>query len=91
MKKSSAKHENHAAHQTVTEEFITVPTGSESIRIGFTDQKISGRAGISTFSAFMGWHRFGDLLCKLLPDRQAKAKAGRGGNTRLHWGLLPGS
>ena len=70
---------NHTAHQTVTEEFINVPTGSESIRIGFTDQKISGRAGISTFSAFMGWHRFGKLLSKLLPDRQSKAKAGRGG------------
>ena len=79
MIKSSSKHANHTAHQTVTEEFINVPNGSESIRIGFTDQKISGRAGISAFSAFMGWHRFGDLLCKLLPDRQAKAKAGRGG------------
>ena len=86
MKKSSAKHENHTAHQTVTEEFINVPTGSESIRIGFTDQKISGRAGISTFSAFMGWHRFGDLLCKLLPDRQGE---GEGGTRRQARATLP--
>lgn len=77
--KSSAKHVNHTAHQTVTEEFITVPNGSESIRIGFTDQKISGRAGVSTFCGYLGWHRFGELLSKLLPDRQAKAKAGQGG------------
>jgi hypothetical protein len=63
----------------VTEDLIEVPNGSESIRIGFTDQKISGRAGISTFCGYLGWHRFGGLLSKLLPDRQAKAKQGRGG------------
>ncbi len=79
MTKNNAKHMNHTTHQTVTEEFINVPSGSESIRIGFTDQKISGRAGISTFCAFLSWHRFGELLSKLLPDRQAKARAGRGG------------
>jgi hypothetical protein len=63
----------------VTEDFVKVSTGCESIRIGFTDQKISGRAGISTFCGFLGWHRFGELLAKLLPQREAKAAAGRGG------------
>jgi hypothetical protein len=63
----------------VTEDFIEVASGSQSIRIGFTDQKISGRAGLSTFCGFLGWHRFGDLLAGLLPTRAAKASAGRGG------------
>ena len=80
MTKPNTKHASHTAHQTVTETFIEVPNGRESIRIGFTDQKISGRAGVSTFCGYLGWHRFGQLLSKLLPDRQAKAKQGRGGN-----------
>jgi len=63
----------------VTEDFIEVASGSESIRIGFTDQKISGRAGLSTFCGFLGWHRFGELLARLLPERERKAKAGFGG------------
>jgi hypothetical protein len=63
----------------VTEQFIEVSTEAESIRIGFTDQKISGRAGLSTFCGFLGWHGFGRLLAGFLPVREAKAKAGRGG------------
>ena len=46
---------------------------------GFSDQKISGRAGLSTFCAFLGWHRFGELLAGLLPSRSGKTEAGRGG------------
>ena len=76
---STTRHGSHTAHQTVTEDFIEVASGSQSIRIGFTDQKISGRAGLSTFCGFLGWHRFGDLLAGLLPTRAAKASAGRGG------------
>jgi hypothetical protein len=79
MVTSTSKHASHTAHQTVTEEFIEVSTGSESIRIGFTDQKISGRAGLSSFCGFLSWHRFGQLLAELLPARQAKGKASRGG------------
>ena len=79
MTKSNSKHANHTTHQTVTEEFINVPNGSESIRIGFTDQKISGRAGLSTFCGFLAWHNFSKLLSDLLPDRQHRAKAGLGG------------
>ena len=73
---SRAKHGSHTAHQTVTEDFIEVASGSESIRIGFTDQKISGRAGLSTFCGFLGWHRFGELLARLLPERERKGKGG---------------
>lgn len=76
---STSKHASHTAHQTVTEEFLEVSTGRESIRIGFTDQKISGRAGLSTFCGFLCWHRFSELLARLLPRREAKASAGRGG------------
>ena len=76
---SRSKHASHSAHQTVTEQFIEVSTGLESIRIGFTEQKISGRAGLSTFCGFLGWHRFGELLAKLLPAREAKVDTGRGG------------
>jgi hypothetical protein len=79
MTKSNAKHESHEAHQTVTEEFIEVESGPESIRIGFTDQKVSGRAGLSTFAAFLHWHRFGALLAKVLPAREAPKRAGTGG------------
>lgn len=79
MTSYTAKHANHTAHQTVTEEFLEVETGEESIRIGFTDQKISGRAGLSTFAAFLSWHRFGDLLAKLLPARTTAARRGPGG------------
>lgn len=76
---STPKHASHTAHQTVTKEFIEVPSGSESIRIGFTDQKISGRAGLSTFCGFLQWHCFGELLAKCLPAREAKARTARGG------------
>jgi len=78
MTKNTAQHASHTAHQTVTEEFLEVATGAESIRIGFTDQKVSGRAGLSTFAAFLSWHRFGELLAKVLPAR-APAQPGRGG------------
>ena len=79
MRSSTTKRASHKAHQTVTEDFIELSTGSESIRIGFTEQKISGRAGISTFCGFLGWHRFGELLAKVLPQREAKAAGGHGG------------
>jgi hypothetical protein len=79
MEKNTAQHASHTAHQTVTEEFIEVDQGRESIRIGFTDQKISGRAGLSTFAAFLSWHGFGALLAKVLPVREPRVRYGRGG------------
>jgi hypothetical protein len=79
MVTSTSKHGSHTAHQTVAEEFIEVSGASESIRIGFTDQKISGRAGLSAFCGFLGWHRFGELLAGVLPQRRARANLEKGG------------
>lgn len=50
-------------------DFIKVQTGEESIKIGFTDQKISGHAGLSTFASFVHWHRFKAQLRSVLPPR----------------------
>src|SRR4051812_29682748 len=71
------KHASHTAHQTVTEEFIEMATAGESIRIGFTDQKSSGRAGLATFCGFLGWHRFGELLARELPPARARGRPRR--------------
>jgi Transposase DDE domain group 1 len=65
MKKQSTPTQE-SAHQTVTG-FIKLPNGEETIQIGFTDQKVSGRAGLLTFAGFLHWHRFGERLAKLLP------------------------
>ena len=61
-------------HQTVTQ-FIRLNTGSETIRIGFTDQKVSGHAGLSTFAGFLHWHRLGELLARVLPHRPTSPNA----------------
>jgi hypothetical protein len=65
--KNLANATDESAHQTVTQ-FIKLQTPDESIQIGFTDQKVSGRAGLLTFAGFLHWHRFGQLLARVLPD-----------------------
>lgn len=65
--KSYSKPTDVSAHQTVTE-FIRLESADETIQIGFTDQKISGRAGLLTFAGFLHWHRFGDLLAEVIPS-----------------------
>ena len=60
------KSTDESAHQTVTE-FIKLQTPDETIQIGFTDQKVSGRAGLLTFASFLHWPRFGELLASVLP------------------------
>ena len=65
MKKQSTP-TREPAHQTVTG-FIKLENGQEAIQIGFTDQKVSGRAGLLSFAGFLHWHRFADLLARLLP------------------------
>ena len=65
---------DESSHQTVTE-FIKVKTPQEAIQIGFTDQKVSGRAGLLTFTGFLHWHRMGRLLAGLLPHRPKSKKA----------------
>ena len=63
-----------AAHQTVTD-FIKLQTPEESIKIGFTDQKVSGRAGLLSFAGFLHWHRLGELLGRVLPHQRVSKKA----------------
>jgi hypothetical protein len=63
----TAKPTDASAHQTVTE-FIKLRTPEETIQIGFTDQKVSGRAGLLTFAGFFHWHRLDQLLAKVMPQ-----------------------
>ena len=63
-----------AAHQTVTD-FIKLQTPDQTIQIGFTDQKVSGRAGLLTFAGFLHWHRLGALLARVLPHQRTSKKA----------------
>lgn len=67
MKKTS-KHPDVSVHQTVTK-FIKLKAPSRAIQIGFTQQRVSGRAGLITFAAFLHHHRFGQLLAQWLPFR----------------------
>ena len=67
MRNTSLNHTGRSGHQTVTE-FIKLQTAEQTIQIGFTDQKVSGRAGLLTFAGFLHWHRFGQLLAKVLPN-----------------------
>ena len=73
MKKASSP-TREAAHQTVTD-FIKLKTPEQSIQIGFTDQKVSGRAGLLTFAGFLHWHRFGQLLARVLPHQRTSKRA----------------
>ncbi|MBF8285066.1 MAG: Transposase DDE domain protein [Anaerolineales bacterium] len=73
MKKSSIP-DGNSTHQTVTG-FINLSTPKETIQIGFTDQKVSGHAGIATFCGFLHWHRFQDQLAGWLPHRRVSPKA----------------
>jgi hypothetical protein len=65
------------AHQTVTEEWIEVPTPAESIRVGFTEKKVSGRAGLASFAGFLHWHSLGQVLRRALPPLPARLGPGR--------------
>jgi hypothetical protein len=74
MDKKTSSRLDASSHQTVTE-FIKLKTAEETIKIGFTDQKVSGRAGLLTFAGFLHWHRLGELLAQLLPHRPKSKKA----------------
>ncbi len=56
-------------------EFIKLQTPQQSIQIGFPDQKVSGRAGLLTFAGFLHWHRFAQLLARVLPHQRTSKKA----------------
>jgi hypothetical protein len=63
-----------AGHQTVPE-FIQMPTPGAAIQIGFTDQKVSGHAGLVPFCGFLHWQRFHALLAGVLPHVRKSPKA----------------
>ncbi len=71
MRIKTSDHSGTPGHQTVTE-FIKLKTPQETIQIGFTDQKVSGRAGLLTFAGFLHWHRFSRLLAQVLPHHKTR-------------------
>jgi hypothetical protein len=56
-------------------DFIKLQTPEQAIQIGFTDQKVSGRAGLLSFAGFLHWHRLGALLARVLPHQRTSKKA----------------
>ena len=73
MKKHN-KHTDESVPQTVTG-FIKLSTSQEAIQIGFTDQRVSGHAGLATFAGFLHWHCFGKKLAGWLPHRRTSPYA----------------
>jgi hypothetical protein len=55
--------------------FIKLQRGPEAIQIGFTDQRVSGHAGLATFAGFLRWHSFGRQLGSWLPHRRTSPNA----------------
>ncbi len=72
--KKACKHPDVSGPQSVTE-FIKLFTGTNTIQIGFTDQRVSGWAGLAPFASFLHWHRFGALLANWLPHRRTSPNA----------------
>jgi len=72
--KNRNQHTDESVPQTVTE-FIKLSTGQKAIQIGFTDQQVSGHAGLATFAGFLHWHRFGQQLAVWLPHRRTSPNA----------------
>jgi hypothetical protein len=84
------KHSNRtdvSAPQTVTD-FIKLQTPTKAIQIGFTDQRLSPRAGLAAFIGFWHWHRLTELLGRVLPHRPTSNNASKPTDTAL--GFLTG-
>jgi hypothetical protein len=63
-----------AGHQTVPE-FISRPTPGAAIPIGFTNQNVSGHAGLVPFWGCLHWQRFHALLAGVRPHVRTSPKA----------------
>ena len=74
MQQNASNQTEQVGHQTVAD-FIKLKTPEETIQIGFTDQKVSGRAGLLTFTGFLHWHRFARVLAGVLPHQRRSPKA----------------
>jgi len=85
-------HTDESAPQTVTE-FIKLRTVQEAIQIGFTDQRVSPRAGLAAFVGFLHWHNLPGLLSKWLPHRPSSNNASEPSDTALGFvsGILAGA
>ena len=70
-----------SSHQMVTEE-ITLHTGEKTIKIGLTDQKLSGHAGQATIWSFALGNGYEKLLRKVFPHHPHESQ--RDGPCR-HW------
>src|SRR5580765_6502742 len=70
MKKKPSKHLDKSSPQTVTE-LMETENGKKTIKIGFTEQRVSPHAGLSTFVSFL--HRRGcrSKLEGVLPRRSS--------------------
>lgn len=92
LMKKNTMHTDESAHQTVTE-FIKLQSSSGVIQVGFTDQQVSGRAGLVTFASFLRWHRLGDCLLRWLPHRPKSNRALKPADIALSFitGILAGA
>jgi len=85
MKKPSQPLKGNA-HQTVLE--ISGSNGPESIRIGFTDQRLSAYGGMAVWSGFLHKRKVRDQLERVLPHQPTSPNAYR--PTDLGLGLMGG-
>ena len=76
MRPIQQKSHSAQAHQTVTEP-IKLKTGTKTIRITTTGQKLSAHAGQTTFWGFLAQRKFRPLLERVLPHRPTSPNAGR--------------
>jgi hypothetical protein len=74
MKNHQRKSHTASTHQTVTEE-IKLKTGSKTIRIGTTEQKLSAHAGQATFWGFLHRIKFQPTLAAALPHVRTSPNA----------------
>jgi hypothetical protein len=91
MKKTS-KHSDVSVPQLVTQ-FIKLQTPTEAIQIGFTNQRISPRAGLGALIGFWHWHRLTQVLEKILPHQPTSNNASRPTDTALGFlgGIIAGA
>lgn len=68
MQKTPSKLTDVSAPQSVTD-FIKIQTGTEAIKIGFTDQKVSAHGGVSALASFLHHLGFKSVLASALPAR----------------------
>lgn len=90
--KNKHEHADESVPHSVTD-FIKLSTGQKAIQIGFTDQRVSGRAGLATVAGFLHWHRFGSRLAGWLPHRRTSPNALAAGDLALGFvvGILAGA